>query len=92
MNDFFDLVIGVIGIILSGAFAFFLIACLWTAGPDRWACKDYSEASGMKTEFRFWYGCFVTLPDGTIMKRSDAEKVIVRKFQHRYQIEIDKGE
>ena len=57
-----------------------LYATLW--GP--YGCVAFGEGMKLKTEWRFWYGCFVTMPSGEILPESIARDVL----RHRYSVEV----
>lgn len=87
MDDLVEFLIFIVTAALVVLLTILLCMSLWTAGPTRWACEDYGKASGNKTEFFFWYGCIVTLPDGSVLPRRDAEAAALRRHQHRLEIE-----
>ncbi len=71
----------------AAAIVFFIFAALLgidalysvTWGPA--SCAQFGEAMHMKTEWRFWPGCFVTLPDGSVMPREPYEKNLMQNYK-----------
>ncbi len=78
--EFFGIVLGAICAVVS---ALFLIACLWAAGPERWACNALHEQTGLTTSYSFWNECFVQMPDGSMQPWSEVRKVISQKYELR---------
>lgn len=66
----------------GGAFftVLFLALLLWTAGPEKWGCEDFGQGMGLETEFKFWHGCFVKMPDGEVLPVSIARKVLEQRY------------
>lgn len=75
---------GIITVLLTLFFSAFLIAALWTQFWYRPACAAFGEGMQVKTEFRFWYGCFVTLPDERILPLSIAESILRQEHLLKY--------
>ena len=84
-DEFVSFVLFIFVAIVSFALTFFLLAFLWCAGPGKWACEDFGKGMQAKTEYHFWYGCFVAMPDGKILVESDARKVM----QQEYRLELN---
>ena len=80
-----ELVMKIVGGIIAaaiGIFLFVFVLCalftvLW-ADP---ACKAFGDGMQLKTEFRFWYGCFVTMPDKRILPKDVAINVLRQEYQ-----------
>lgn len=51
----------------------------WTAGPK--SCESYGRYMGLKTTFDFWNGCFVEMPNGEILPKDIANKVLSNEYQ-----------
>lgn len=75
---------GIVAVTLS----IFMLMCAWSAGPSRWACEAYGESTGLSVNYQFWGDCYVTMPDGTVLRKSSAEEMLTKKYQSRYQLEI----
>ena len=84
MDDAIAFVCFIVGAILTGAAAIFLCCALWAAYPGPKACEAWGDEMHVKTVYRFWYGCFVTMPDGQVLPESIAVKVL----QQRYGVEV----
>jgi len=41
----------------------------------------------VKTDFKFWHGCFVTLQDGTVVP----EDVAIKVLSNKYSVEMNGG-
>jgi hypothetical protein len=83
--DFLRIVGQIALVVVGGAAALFaaififsaMYASLW--GPN--SCAAYGEGAKLKVEWRFWHGCFVTMPDGRIMPESDARAVMKQEYR-----------
>ena len=87
MNELVALIVGVVLVIASAAFTIFVTAAAWAAWPGPKICEAYGEGMHLKTEYRFWYGCFVTLPDGSVLPEKTATQLLGQK----YGIKIEDG-
>lgn len=87
MSHFFELVGAVFGLIFAAILAIVISAAAYTTTFSRWGCEEYGKVTGYATSFTVSSGCYVKLPDGSVVQRSTAEAADLRKFQHRYQIE-----
>lgn len=70
-----------VGLVLALAFAVFLCMVLWAWIPGPLSCTALAEGMHVKTEYRFWYGCFVTMPDGRILPESIARDVLKQEYR-----------
>lgn len=88
MSDFLAAGLILLSIIGGIFMTVFLVMILWTAGPSTWACEDYQKVTKLPTTMLFWSGCFVTMPDGAVLPKHQAQEIIGRNYQHKYQIEV----
>jgi hypothetical protein len=80
MDDAIAFVVFIVGAIVVGAMTIFLLCALWAAYPGPKACEAWGDEMHVKTVYRFWYGCFVTMPDGQVLPESIAVKVLQQKY------------
>ena len=73
------------GILLTLFLTVFFIAAVHTHFWATPACAAFGEGMKLQTEFRFWYGCFVTMPDGRIMPTHIAEDVMRKEYLFKHQ-------
>lgn len=92
MSDLLELVVIIFVMLTAIIVSAFLCICLWCAGPAKWACEDFGGGMQLKTDYRFWYGCFVTMPGGEILPHSIAKETIKRQYQHRLQLELKEAQ
>lgn len=82
----FACVCGVIfGVLLTFFLSVFFIMALYTQFWARPSCQAYGEGMKVTTEFRFWYGCFVTMPDGRVLPQHIAETVLRQEYLFKHQ-------
>lgn len=84
MDDLLQFLAFMVTAIVGIALAIFLCMVLWAAWPARETCQAFGEGMKTKTEYRFWYGCFVTMPNGEILPESIARDVL----KQRYAVEV----
>lgn len=80
MDDFLLFVGAVISFIVAAAATIFLLMAFWAAYPGPKACDAWGDEMHVKTVYRFWYGCFVTMPDGQVLPESIARDVLRQKY------------
>ncbi len=80
MEDAIGFVVFMVGAIVAIALGIFLCMVLWAAWPGRESCAALGEGMHTKTEYRFWYGCFVTMQDGEILPESVARDVLKQRY------------
>ncbi|MHB8413900.1 MAG: hypothetical protein ACYDB1_00700 [Acidiferrobacteraceae bacterium] len=84
MDDFLDFMILLLLAFSTLAILILAIVFLWAAIPARLGCNAFSEATHLHTDYRFWYGCFVTMPDGSIVTDDVAMKILGNKYQLKF--------
>lgn len=86
--DILKLIGQIAACVVGGAVAIFAVVFLVSAmyatlwGP--YGCEAFGEGMKVKTEWRFWYGCFVTMPNGEILPESIARDVL----RQRYSVDV----
>lgn len=86
LSDFVKMLLVVAGFLVVVATTIFLLAALWAWQIGPRACAEYGEGMNVSTEFKFFQGCFVALPDGRMLPESIARDVL----RQEYRVEVKK--
>lgn len=70
-----------LSMILTVVVAGFIIACLGSATVAPAQCSSLGAAMKVKTDYYFWKGCFITLPNGETVPEDVALKIMQQKYQ-----------
>ena len=81
LDDIITFVSVLFGGICIFAGTIFLLMVLWATWPGPLMCEAYSQGMKVKTEYKFWYGCFVTMPDGQILPESIANTILKQEYK-----------
>ncbi len=86
VSEILEFLGGIVVFIIGLAAAIFLLMVLWAWQVGPRACGEYGEGMKVATEYKFWYGCFVTMPDGRTLPESIARDVL----RQEYRVEVKK--
>jgi hypothetical protein len=80
-DDALEFVFFIFGIVISAAAAIFSCFVLWAwlIGPSE--CEEFGSGMRLKTEYKFWQGCFVTMPDSRVLPESIARDVMRQEYK-----------
>ena len=81
MRDILEVMAFMVGIIAAVVFALFITVATYavTIGPK--SCEAYGANMSVSTKYEFWYGCFVTMPNGEVLPESVALDVLRQKYK-----------
>lgn len=81
LEDFVVGCLALVAVIILVVLTAFLCMCVWTATVERPICREFGAGMKLETQFNFWAGCFVVMPDGERLPKSLAEKVLVQRYK-----------
>lgn len=81
IEDVFVGLVTLIMAVLTLMVAIWLMTLLYALGPGKWACEDFGRGMAVKSEYFFWEGCFVTMPNGERLPQSVATRVLQQRYE-----------
>lgn len=86
LSDLLEFLSGIVVFIVGLALAIFLLMVLWAWQVGPRACTEFGEGMKAQTEYKFWRGCFVTMPDGKVLP----ENIAMDVMRQEYRVEVKK--
>ena len=77
----------IFGVLMTIFLSVFFISAVWTYTWYRPACEDFGKGMKLHTEFHFWHGCFVTMPDGRVLPDSTAKDILRQEYLFKFKQE-----